>query len=340
MTLEFGLFSHLEKSSGSPAMHELYAEHLDFLDAAEQAGFWGYHLAEHHNTPLNMAPSPGLFLAAASQRTKRLRLGPMVYLLPFYHPLRLIEEIAMLDNLTGGRLEVGVGRGISPFEHALFRNPTIEGDTREMFEEGLDVVLKGLTSERLSHRGNYYHFAGVPTVLRPRQQPHPPLWCGVGTEDTAEFAAKRGMNVTTLAPAPVAARAVAVYREKLRQEGKAERMVGLTRMLVVGPTDAEAERVARCAYEAHKDNIQNLWHFFHVHDMRAGHEFDVYRGEGCIIFGSPSSVLDQLAGQLEQVKPNYLMLNMNFGGLSAMQSRQSLELFATKVKLELSKVPV
>src|SRR5262249_40292779 len=100
---------------GGP-LGQLYADRLELIEAYDRSGIYGYHLAEHHSTPLGCAASPGLFLAAMTQRTKTLRFGPLVYLLPFYHPLRLIEEICMLDQMGGGRLELGIGRGVSPFE--------------------------------------------------------------------------------------------------------------------------------------------------------------------------------------------------------------------------------
>ncbi len=112
--MKFGVFDHMD-DAGLP-LGQLYADRLQLVEAYDRAGLRGYHLAEHHSTPLGCAASPGLFLAAAAQRTRTLRFGPLVYLLPFYHPLRLIEEICMLDQMSGGRLELGVGRGVSPFE--------------------------------------------------------------------------------------------------------------------------------------------------------------------------------------------------------------------------------
>src|SRR4029450_11973265 len=110
----FGLFDWVDRRQGP--LGQLYEDRLRLLEAADAAGFAGYHLAEHHATPLGMAPSPSVFLAAAAQRTRCMRLGPLVYLLPLYHPLRLIEEVCMLDHLSGGRLDLGVGRGVSPYE--------------------------------------------------------------------------------------------------------------------------------------------------------------------------------------------------------------------------------
>jgi alkanesulfonate monooxygenase SsuD/methylene tetrahydromethanopterin reductase-like flavin-dependent oxidoreductase (luciferase family) len=112
--INFGIFDHIERTSSEGPLRQLFEERLRLVEAYEQAGIWGYHVAQHHATPLGMAPSPNLFLAAAAQRTRNIRLGTLVYLLPFYSPLRLIEEICMLDHMTGGRLELGVGRGVSP----------------------------------------------------------------------------------------------------------------------------------------------------------------------------------------------------------------------------------
>src|SRR6266581_2250753 len=106
------------------------------LELADRVGFACYHLAEHHATELSTVPSPNLFLVAAAQRTRRLRLGPLSVILPLYDPLRLLEEICMLDQLSGGRLELGLSRG-SQGEH-------IEDDpdkARAMFNEVLDILL-------------------------------------------------------------------------------------------------------------------------------------------------------------------------------------------------------
>src|SRR5512132_315765 len=117
--VEFGMFDWIDRRQQAP-LGQLYEDRLRLLQAADAAGFFCYHLAEHHATPLGMAPSPSLFLTAAAQRTTHIRLGPLVYLLPLYDPLRLIEEVCMLDNLSNGRLELGVGRGVSPYELGYF----------------------------------------------------------------------------------------------------------------------------------------------------------------------------------------------------------------------------
>src|SRR5438034_4967665 len=108
--MDLGIFDHLDRRE--VPLDEFYESRLRLLEKYDAAGFSAYHLAEHHATPLGLAPVPGIFLAAATQRTRRIRLGPCVYCLPLYDPLRLIEEVCMLDQLSRGRFDLGVGRGI------------------------------------------------------------------------------------------------------------------------------------------------------------------------------------------------------------------------------------
>src|SRR6187401_1054550 len=112
--MKFGVFDHMDRAGGD--LHRQFDDRLKLIELYERAGFHAYHIAEHHATPLGMAPSPSVFLAAVAQRTTSLRFGPLVYSLPFHHPLRVAEEICMLDQLSRGRLEVGVARGSSPHE--------------------------------------------------------------------------------------------------------------------------------------------------------------------------------------------------------------------------------
>ena len=138
VTIEFGVFDHLDNDH--LPMNQYYEERLKVIELYDRFGFHAWHVAEHHATPLGMAPSPNLFLASVAQRTRTLRFGPLVYTLGLYHPLRLVEEICMLDTLSGGRLELGVGRGASPYEAAFFGvDPKTSADR---FEEILEILVK------------------------------------------------------------------------------------------------------------------------------------------------------------------------------------------------------
>ena len=196
MEVAFGIFDHLERRD--VPLEQLYEERLQLIEAADRAGIFCYHLAEHHATPLGMSPSPSVFLAAVAMRTRKIHLGPLVYLLPLYHPIRLVEEICMLDQLSGGRLEVGVGRGISPYELAYLNVHFLE--SREIFEESLKVIVQGLREGKISHRGERYKFAGVPIELAPKQRPNPPFWYGASTPEGLAFAARHRMQIVTGGP--------------------------------------------------------------------------------------------------------------------------------------------
>jgi len=112
--MKFGRFDHVDRADRVLATR--FDERLAFVAAADEAGFYGSNVAEHHATPLNMVPVPGVYLGAVARASRRIRLGPVVYRLPLYSPLRLVEEICMLDHLSHGRLEIGVGRGVSAFK--------------------------------------------------------------------------------------------------------------------------------------------------------------------------------------------------------------------------------
>ena len=149
MPLEFGVFDHIEPVPGS-TLDETYKMRLNQLERLDEAGFYAYHLAEHHTPAVHsMAPSQNVFLAAASQRTKRIHLGACIYVLPLHHPIRLIEEICMLDNLTDGRVEIGVGRG--GVLEAYFWGQESDVDSNQgRYEEVLSAVRQGLSTDELT----------------------------------------------------------------------------------------------------------------------------------------------------------------------------------------------
>lgn len=332
----FGIFDHLERRSDS--LGALYRGRLRLLKLADEAGFYGYHLAEHHATPLGMAPSPSVFLSAAIQHTSRIRLGPMVYLLPLYHPLRLISEICMLDHLSDGRLELGVGRGVSPFEQAYFEVPFLH--SRAMFEEALEMVTLGLRQERLSYEGKYYRCFDMPLELHPQQQPNPAFWYGVISARSLRFAAERRMHMTSGGPSAVVKDLVAEYRGlwDLHRDNPLnlnphldEPKMGAFRHIYVAETDAAAEAVATPAYKTYYDNIEKLWLDFGVAHTLFTPDLAVARNLDVAIVGSPTRVQDEIAAYFEQTGCNYILLAFAWGSLTQAESERSLELFAERV---------
>src|ERR687885_307643 len=161
MQLEFGVWDHFEQQDPNVVpLQQQYEERIQYVVEAERLGFGRYHVAEHHLTPLDMAPSPTVFLAAVARHTSRIRLGSMVLCLPLYHPVRLIQEICMLDQLSNGRFEPGVGRGVRDVEHEWFGLDPMEARAR--YRETLEVLRQALRQGRLDYHGRYYTFDDVP----------------------------------------------------------------------------------------------------------------------------------------------------------------------------------
>src|SRR5262249_27819422 len=156
--MKFGIFDYID--ARGETLQKTYEDRLALLQAAEAAGFYGYHLTEHHATPLSMTPSPSVFLAAAARETRRIRPGTLLYLLPLYHPLRLLEELCMLDHLSGGRLDIGVGRGISPMEFDAYRVDFQQAGAD--YEHVLNILYQGFTQERIDYRCDRFTFKDVP----------------------------------------------------------------------------------------------------------------------------------------------------------------------------------
>jgi len=241
--MKFGIFEHMDHSGIPVGLH--FKNRLSLIEAYDRYGFYSYHLAEHHGTPLGLAPSPGLFLAAVAQRTKRLRFGPLVYSLPLYHPIRLIEEICMLDQMSGGRFELGVGRGVSPIEVGFYGvNPA---DGPRQFPEALKVIKQGLTVDELTFSGEFYKYNKVPMVLKPVQRPYPPLWYGVLTPDAAYWAALESASIVTLLPPGPARAIIERYRLEWRNFGRSDNelpLMGISRHIVLADTEGEAIMIA------------------------------------------------------------------------------------------------
>jgi alkanesulfonate monooxygenase SsuD/methylene tetrahydromethanopterin reductase-like flavin-dependent oxidoreductase (luciferase family) len=334
--VSFGVFDWIDR--GTQPLSQLYEDRLQLLAAADEAGFFCYHLAEHHATPLGMAPSPALFLTAATQRTRRIRLGPLVYLLPLYDPLRLIEEVAMLDQLSGGRLELGVGRGVSPYE---LRNFGVDPEnSRAMFDEALAVLLAGLTQERLSFAGAHYQYRDVPIELHPLQQPYPPLWYPTHTPTSIEYAGRHGFNFVGLGPAA----AVREHTDAYKRAWSAHRhdpdrlnghvatpKIGILRLVVVADRDTDAEAAARSAHQVWFRSITQLWHEHGDHSIDGLFSWETAIQHKSIIFGSP----DRVRGEMQRVATesgcNYVICSFAWGTLSREQSMRSLRLFASDV---------
>lgn len=331
--MDFGVFDHID-DNGTPHGTQL-RDRLELIELIERSGFKVYHLAEHHGTPLSKASPPGLMLASAAQRTTTLKLGTLVYLLPLHEPLQLIEEVCVLDQLMDGRFQLGIGRGGVPEEHALFGQS--EASLKERFEEVKAILLQGLQSETLTYSGTYHSYSNVPMQYKPVQQPHPPIWYGTATAESAAWTAPLAANVLSLGPTSRAHAIGERYREEWVNLGRDLDdlpYLGMTRRIVVADTDDEALRIARPAYLAANESLNWLW-------RRAGKElhlnavfgstFDTAMENGAAFAGSPASVRQWLAQQQAETNANYMACHMMFGTMPKEDAMRSIELFGREV---------
>ena len=328
--MKFGVFDHVD-DSGLPLAEHLEAR-LRMAEAYDAHGFHCYHVAEHHGTPLGLAPSPGVFFAAVSQRTTRLNFGPLVYLLPIYHPLRLVEEVAMLDALSNGRFQLGIGRGVSPIELGFYGLDMAE--QRARFDETLAVLLAGLSSDVLEFKGQYYAYDRVPMALRPVQRPHPPLWYGTGSPDSIRWCAQNGVNMVTLALGDRVRQVTDLYRSEWQGGADAIPLMGISRHIVVADSDEEAKALVRPAYARWRGSMAKLWEDRGTAFPLGGHlpaEWDAAEamGHGCA--GSPETVRAFVEREVEQGGVNYFVSALMFGDLPLAAALRSAELFARHV---------
>jgi alkanesulfonate monooxygenase SsuD/methylene tetrahydromethanopterin reductase-like flavin-dependent oxidoreductase (luciferase family) len=335
--MKFGIFDHVDRND--LPLTEYYEARLKVVETYDRLGFRAYHIAEHHATPLGMAPSPSVFLAAVAQRTKRLRFGPMVYALPLYHPLRMIEEICMLDQMSRGRLDIGFGRGASPTEIAYFGEDP--DDAQAIYTEALELILKGLTERTLTFHGKFFNFDNVPMELAPMQAPHPPVWYGVHAPESAARAARKGLQVISLDPLPATCASFDSFRAAW-SEARGDTplpLMGLGRFIVVAETDAEALAIARRAYPRWHESFT---HLRRIHNRINQHPrpptYDELATVGQGIAGSPATVTGLLRQQLAACGSNYLVGQFAFGDLTLDETLRSIGLFAEQVMPALARI--
>ena len=328
--MKFGAFDHIDANGMSVGAQ--YRQRLALVERYEALGFHCYHLAEHHATQLGMAPSPGIFLAAVAQRTTTLRFGPLVYLLPLHHPVRLLEEIGMLDQMSGGRLQIGIGKGGQSAEHSRFGIDPAELEAR--FEECFEILQKGLTGDLSAHQGRFYTLPDVPLPVRPLQRPHPPLWYGTGSPARADWAARHGINLMSHLPDPRTRAISDAFREALDRHGRtgaARPFMGVARQITVAPTDAEAERIAERAWLRFAVSFNWLVNRLGRPAFPLPETFAAARDYGMAFAGSPASVRDWVARTREAAGVDYLVAELVFGDQSEAEATQCVELFGREV---------
>ncbi|HZT51041.1 MAG TPA: LLM class flavin-dependent oxidoreductase, partial [Stellaceae bacterium] len=254
-------------------------------------------------------------------------------------PMILAEEIAMLDHLSGGRLDLGVGRGISPWELSMFG--VTPSQSRDIFREAMEVLIQYFTADRVTHKGERWRFHEVPVQIKPLQQPFPPIWYGASTGGTSDYIATLGsaMNAGWAATARVR-QAADAYRAAwerakdapFRAGRPAKPIIGSVRMVVLADSDAEAEALAKPAYERWYASLETLPHSFGHATVFVQPDYELARRRiGAVIAGSPETVRAELLRHIAEAGLSYPLLQMTFGTLTPAQQRRSLDLFVREV---------
>ena len=333
--LSFGLFDWIEASRRPPGA--VYRHKLELAAAADRAGFHAYFIAEHQGTPLSIDGSPSVMLSAMFQRTQRLRAGALTFCLPWYDPYRFYNEVCMLDQMSGGRLELGVGRGVSPIESKIFGMQSIE-ESREKYRETLDWFFRFSNTNLIPYRGQE-----IELYNKPLQKPWPPLWFPSSNRESIEFTARHGYHTAFLGRLADCKPHFDRYREIWEQhKGDPERhnahvakpFLAKTQHMVIADTDAEAERLGLEAYGIWASHIH---HLTRKHGRPDVHKTEPFAADSTqpLVVGTPATVVDKLKHMLEVTSANYLLCIFSFGDLAPEHAMRSLELFAAQVRPEL-----
>jgi alkanesulfonate monooxygenase SsuD/methylene tetrahydromethanopterin reductase-like flavin-dependent oxidoreductase (luciferase family) len=308
----------------------VYSRALERIELMDRAGYDAVWLAEHHFTSFSVCPSIHMMGTLAAARTKRLRIGTAVSLAAFYHPLRLAEEIALLDVLSGGRVNWGAGRGFDRTEFTAFGVSPEESASR--FRETMEIVLRAWTSDRLTFAGRHFRFDNVEVLPKPLQKPHPPTWAAASSGPAIEWAAERGFSILMDPHSShrEIARKQRIYAQHLEQNGHsiAGREIPVARLIAVAESRSEAEKVARRGagwiVDAYADPRHRPVLPFGVPEARSeGDPVERYL-DGVVLFGTPEVVVEEIA-KLRELLPfdDYL--------LCAPLSQESFTLFTDEV---------
>jgi len=324
---------------------QAYADAIAEIELADRLGFHGAWLVEHHFMPgYSHSSKPELVLAALGQRTQRIRLGLGVIPLPYHHPVHVVERIATLDLLCGGRLEVGIGRGFSPAEYAAFGVDM--ADSRALVDESLAVLRSAAAEGPLHFHGSHFDLDGVSIVPRPLQRPHPPLWTAAVSPETFEWAAREGLGVLAGPFKPWFMIAADIERYRARWTQRAPMRIGMT-VAVVCLRDGERARALAApalrwtygellrvtapvlenlmpSYEAFRE----LGRFRRL--FRWGARLPLLELAGLAIVGTPAHCIERIA-RLRDAGVTNLLCSVGAGALPTEIVKESLECLASDV---------
>lgn len=306
-----------------------FDETLRECERAEAAGFDSVWLGEHHNNPI-LHPAPLIGLAAVASRTRRIRLGTGVLLLPLYHPMMVAEEGAMVDMISGGRLILGIGAGYAPEEFAAFGYSLKERGSR--LEESAALLHRLWTERNVTHRGKHFQLENATVAPRPVQRPRPPIWFGAWAEAALRRAARLGdaWFVGPSASLKEIAPCARTYRQACAENGKGDGEIALFRYVFVAPSKSEATSVAGAPFIQAFERMYFRWP--HPVVRRPAGELTIAKlAEERIILGDPKSCAEEIRRFRSELNVSHLVCRFSVPGIPRENCAASLDLFTREV---------
>jgi len=338
MTIKFGTFLLMQSPSGRPS-DEIYSRAIDMAQATESLGFRNIWLAEHHFSTYGYVSRPAQLATFIAAKTTRLRVGTAVIVVPLHHPLVVAEEIATLDILAGGRVDIGLGRG---YQHYEFERLGLELDTaRARWEESVDIIVKAFSGRPFTYDGKLFTVPETSVFPQPLQKPHPPIWVTAQSPESVEAAVHRGFNVLT-GGFGVPIERMAEFRklfDRLVAESRLPRTpeVGVQRAVYVTHSESDARAAAEEARWNMRVTLSLRNHYERVEGGRAiavpaPKEPDVDDLlDRFLIIGTPDTCVRQLKRVQELVGISHFNCSFWFGDLEHGRVLRSMELFAREV---------
>ncbi|HEY7249529.1 MAG TPA: LLM class flavin-dependent oxidoreductase [Methylomirabilota bacterium] len=348
--MRFGTYFFLQAPPGHRHADIIQRE-LQQMVWSEQLGFDEVWLTEHHFIDYGLSVDPATLASAIASRTSRVRIGLAAAILPFHDPIRLAEQLALVDIISGGRLDVGVGRGNRPSEFTGYRIPQVE--SRERFDEAVQIIQRAWTEERFAYHGRFFQIPEVRVIPKPLQRPHPPLYQVCVSPDSIESTALRGwpmLNSILFGGLEQVVASRDRYVTTLQKAGRSPVEIaalldrwGVSRQIYVAPSDAQALAEAKDAEMWYQESFRKFVIPERIEDshptlqpaFRAmADRLSKITWEGLVAetlaFGSPETVARHLE-QMRQMGVGQVLCWMNFGGLPDEKVRRSMELFAREV---------
>jgi alkanesulfonate monooxygenase SsuD/methylene tetrahydromethanopterin reductase-like flavin-dependent oxidoreductase (luciferase family) len=313
--MKFGVLQFFSWPRRNVALTAIFDRATERVRIMDDSGYDAVWLAEHHFTGYSVCPSVHMMGVHVASQTRRIRIGTGVSLAAFYHPLRLAEEVAFLDMLSGGRVNWGAGRGFDPIEFKLFDVPVEQSGER--FHEAVRIVEAAWTTDRLSFSGKYWDFQDVEVLPKPVQLPHPPIWLAAGSEGSIRWSGRNGYSIM-LGPHATfdeTREHHALYRRELEAagHGSAGRDTPIARMIALAGSDEESRAVARSGAEwvagayINKSKVTNP-------DLASQQFMQLDRDalleryvDEVVIHGTAERVIEQIERLREEIPLEYLM---------------------------------